>query len=127
MRKRFGKADAIVIGALAAVCLLVFLLCFLPEGDASGWVIVTRDGEVIGRYRLNAEQTVEITDPSGRVSNVLVIADGRADITEADCPDKLCVRQKAIRRAGENLVCLPNRVVVTVESRKEAELDGIAQ
>lgn len=127
MRKRFGKADAIVIGVLAAVCLLVFLLCFLPEGDASGWVIVTRDGEVIGRYRLNAEQTVEITDPSGRVSNVLVIADGRADITEADCPDKLCVRQKAIRRAGENLVCLPNRVVVTVESRKEAELDGIAQ
>lgn len=127
MRKRFGKADAIFIGMLAAVCLLVFLIFFLPRGDASGWVIVTRDGEVIGRYRLNEEQTVEITDTSGRVSNVLVIADGRADITEADCPDKLCVHQKAIRRAGENLVCLPNRVVVTVESRKEAELDGIAQ
>ncbi|MCH5334095.1 MAG: NusG domain II-containing protein [Agathobacter sp.] len=127
MRRRFGKADAIFIGALAVLCLLVFLLFFLPWRDASGWVVVTRDGEVIGRYRLDGDQTVEITDVSGKVSNVLVIADGRADMTEADCPDKLCVHQRAIRRAGENLVCLPNRVVVTVEGGKEDELDGIAQ
>ena len=127
MRRRFGKADAIFIGALAVLCLLVFLLFFLPWRDVSGWVVVTRDGEVIGRYRLDGDQTVEITDASGKVSNVLVIADGRADMTEADCPDKLCVHQRAIRRTGENLVCLPNRVVVTVEGGKEDELDGIAQ
>lgn len=124
MRRRFGRADLVLIGALAAVCLAVFSLFFLRGEGAS--VVVTRDGEVIGRYRLGEDRTVEIADASGWVTNVLVIAGGRADMTEADCPDRLCVRQRAIHRAGESLVCLPNRVVVTVEGGKE-ELDGIAQ
>lgn len=124
MRRRFGRADVVLVGVLAAVCLAAFFLFFLRGEGAS--VVVTRDGEVIGRYRLSENRTVEIADASGRVTNVLVIAGGRADMTEADCPDRLCVRQRAIQRAGESLVCLPNRVVVTVEGGKE-ELDGIAQ
>lgn len=124
MRRRFGRADVVLVGVFAAVCLAAFFLFFLRGEGAS--VVVTRDGEVIGRYRLSEDRTVEIADASGRVTNVLVIAGGRADMTEADCPDRLCVRQRAIQRAGESLVCLPNRVVVTVEGGKE-ELDGIAQ
>ena len=50
----------------------------------------------------------------GKTTNLLVIKDGKADVTEADCPDKLCVHQKAISKTNETIVCLPNKVVVQV-------------
>jgi len=56
-----------------------------------------------------------------------VIRDGKADMKEADCPDKLCVHQKAISAENESIVCLPNRVVVTVTNSKKEGMDGFAQ
>lgn len=88
---------------------------------------MTVDGDEVGRYPLSGEQSIELTDEDGRVTNVLVIRDGRAYMQEADCPDKLCMHQRAISRAGENIVCLPNRVVATVEKKGESGPDGFAQ
>ena len=48
-------------------------------------------------------------------TNVLVIEDHKASITEADCPDKLCIHQGQIWGAGQMIVCLPNRLTVTIE------------
>lgn len=127
MRRRFTKTDLCFIAALAVVCLAVAVFFYARRGEESGWVVVTRGGEEYGRYLLAEKQTVEITDGSGEVTNVLVISEGSADMTEADCPDRLCVHQRAICRAGESIVCLPNQVVVTVESGEEGELDGFAQ
>ena len=53
--------------------------------------------------------------------------DGTADITEADCPDKLCVHQRAISKTKETIVCLPNKVVVEVTGSEESELDSVAK
>lgn len=50
-----------------------------------------------------------------------MIRDGKADMKEADCPDKLCVHQKAISAENESIVCLPNRVVVTVTNSKKKD------
>ena len=63
----------------------------------------------------------------GKTTNLLVIKDGKADVTEADCPDKLCVHQKAISKTNETIVCLPNKVVVQVIGAGESELDSIAR
>ncbi len=36
---------------------------------------------------------------------------------EADCPDHLCMKQKAVDSTGGTIVCLPNKVVI--EGKKE--------
>lgn len=86
-------------------------------------MVVTREGEVYGTYSLSQPQTVKIKNSKGKTTNVLVIRDGKADMKEADCPDKLCVHQKAISAENESIVRLPNRVVVTVTNSKK-EVDG---
>ena len=35
-------------------------------------------------------------------------------MTDADCPDKLCVKTGRISKTGETIVCLPHRVVVEI-------------
>ena len=86
-----------------------------------GIVIVKVDGEEKGTYRLSEEQTIEINGGT----NILQIKEGKADMTEADCPDKLCVHQKAISKDGESIICLPNQVVVEIESSESSEYDAV--
>ena len=49
-------------------------------------------------------------------SNTLVIKDEMADMIFADCPDQICVKHAPISNVGETIICLPNKVVVTIES-----------
>ena len=81
---------------------------------------------VYGTYALGEEQEIPIVQ-DGVTTNVLTIRDGRADMTEADCPDKLCVHQKAISKNHEMIVCLPNKVVVEVTGSEENGFDSIAR
>lgn len=100
---------------LAAGVALGYTLLFRSPGD---WVVVEVDGEVFGRYPLDENTSIRIeTGTDGY--NVLKIADGYASVTEASCPDKLCVHQHKISRSDETIVCLPNRVVVSVVSNGE--------
>ena len=72
------------------------------------------DGAVVGEYPLSQDIDLVIESP-GRGTNHLVIQDGKATVTEASCPDKICVRQGPASESGQTIVCLPNRVVVTIK------------
>lgn len=93
---------------------------FLADRKKAQETVVTVDGEVYGTYSLAKDQTIEIQD-----GNRLRIQNGQAKMEWADCPDQLCVHQKAISRTGESIICLPNQVVVSVQGSKEGKLDGI--
>lgn len=124
--KRFSKKDGWILLVAAIVIVVIFLIFRMAGGTEVSTVTVTVNGEEYGRYPLNSNRTVEIKQ-DGKVTNVLVIRDGKADMTQANCPDQLCVHQKAIFRDGESIVCLPNRVIVVAENPKEERsLDGMA-
>ena len=87
---------------------------YLTHQDTGASVEVTVDGAIYGTYPLDVDKEIPI-QKDGKTTNLLVIKDGKADVTEADCPDKLCVKQGTVSESGESLVCLPNRVVVAVK------------
>lgn len=127
MNRKFGKNDVIFLAVLALLTVLSLAVLYtVGSGQTGSYVVVTVDGEEFGRYSLSEDRTVEIANRDGTVTNTLVIRDGCAAMAEADCPDKLCVRQKKISKNHENIVCLPNRVVVQVESGQESGVDAIA-
>lgn len=109
---------------LAVVILLgAFLLAgvhYLRPEKEEAYAEVRVDGELYGSYSLEEEQVIDING-----TNRLVIKENTADMVWADCPDKLCVHQKAISRNGESIICLPNKIVVTIVSGEEPELDAV--
>lgn len=127
MRKRFGKNDIILISViLIAGLIMLFAWRYLGTGDGAR-VQVTVDGKVYGTYPLSKEKTVEIKDDDGNVTNTLLISGGKADMISADCPDHLCVDQRAISKEKESIICLPNKVVVTIVSGEESDIDSISK
>ncbi len=114
-RRRRVRNDvllALCLLLVAGVCFGLFLLA----REAGGHVVVWVDGEAVASYPLSVDRTVVLTtgaDGTGR--NTLVISGGVAYVTEASCPDGICMGHRAISYRGESIVCLPNRLVVTVE------------
>lgn len=76
-------------------------------------VVIYVDQKEISRYDLDTDITKEI--PTAKGTNTLVIENGMAYVTDADCPDQVCIRMGKISKTGENIVCLPHKLVIQVE------------
>lgn len=114
-----ARNDLIFIGVLLMLVGAVALgfLLFQEEGEQ---VVVLVDGERAGVYPLSENVEVEIrTGKDGEQRNRLIIRDGEALIDMATCPDGICAAHRPISHEGESIVCLPHRVVVTVEKNRE--------
>lgn len=107
----------------ALLCVVFYFAAYPKDGDI---LQITVDGAVTKTFPLDVDTIYTISNSKDH-KNILEIKNGTAQITSADCPDKLCVHQKAISRQGETLVCLPHKVVVSIISNKKATLDGVAQ
>lgn len=118
---KMKKNDKMLIAIVLIAAMGIFLVHNMLSGKGASTVTVKVDGKVTGTYSLIENQTIEINGGS----NVLKIEDGIADMIEADCPDKLCVKQKAVSKNKESIICLPNEVIVEVKSDEDSEYDAI--
>lgn len=120
-KRRMSKKDWMLI---VIILFVAGLACFLHEvigAEGAGSVTVKVNGEIEGVYSLAEDRKIKINGGT----NVLVIKNQEADMIEADCPDKLCVNQKAVSKNHESIICLPNKVVVEVDSKENSQLDGM--
>ncbi len=117
------KQDAILAACLVLVSVIIFLIIHFTMEDGER-VVVYQDSEEMTSYDLNSDGEYEINTDAG--TNVLVIEDGKAYIKEADCPDGLCIKMGKISKSGENIVCLPHKLVIQIEGGEEVELDAVS-
>jgi Uncharacterized protein conserved in bacteria len=113
------KADFIFIAIILLVAIILFTIFMTGEKGATA--VVTIDGKEVGRYPLSIDGTF----PLNGGSNILVIENGEAYLSEANCPDKLCVKMGKISKTGQSVTCLPNKLNVRIEGAGDAEVDII--
>ena len=118
--------DVWILGSVLLGILVILLVFSLREQKEGSLAVVTVNGSVYGTYNLSKDQEIEIKNQEGKVTNYLVIKDGKADMIQADCPDQLCVKQKAVSKDKETIVCLPRKVVVEIQSSENLpKLDDV--
>ena len=120
------KNDFILIGILLIIAVLSYgIISFWQKSNTKddAYVEVKLDGEVYGTYPLD-EDIVQVIETSDGEYNTLVIENGQASISEATCPDKICVHHRGIHYAGESVICLPHKLTVTVIGGEESEIDA---
>lgn len=123
---RKHRNDVIFIAVLLLVVSLIGAAFFFLRGEGDT-VTVSVDGKHYGTYPLHTDLTLSIrTGEDGEEENLLVIRDGTARVESATCPDGICAAHKPISREGESIVCLPHRVVITVQTSDGEEPDIIA-
>ena len=108
---------------LTAVLIVLSLALLSTRGSAAAQVRIDGPDES-WVYPLDADIEVEVPGPLGQTH--VHIHDGIVYVSESPCRQKICIATGEISAAGSFIACLPNRVLVRVEGKKEGEIDGLA-
>jgi len=107
------RNDILLCAGIIIVAIVTFLI-FKATMKEGSYAVVTIDGAEKYRYNLSQEGSHLIKN--GEFENLLVIKNGEALVTTANCRDKICVSHRAISSTGETIVCLPHKLVVSIET-----------
>ena len=113
--KKLTIKDYVLILICAAI-FIIFSISFIIRKNSStstdALVRVYIDSNVYAEYKLSDEVCVDITTQYG--TNHIVIKDNKVYVSDATCPDKVCVKHAKIYRADEQIICIPNHLVVRI-------------
>lgn len=100
--------SALVIGGLSL---------YYSLGQGEGTVaVVSVNGEELERIDLSKVRKaydLDITTQYGH--NTVHVEPGAISVTQADCPDQICVFQGKLTGSGIPIICMPHRLVIEIE------------
>lgn len=118
------RNDGILLGVILLLAALLAGAGHLAgQAEEGTTVVVSINGKEYGTYALSENQMVELPGELGK--NKLMISDGVVWMETAVCPDQYCVKQGKISRVGEQIVCLPNKILVELTGEEPDSLDTI--
>lgn len=120
----------ILIGIVLVISVIAAIL--MQKGESGGEVIakVYVNNECIHTVKLSDVREPYILPVTGENgTNTISLENGRIRVSEADCPDQVCVNQGWQSSGITPIVCLPNKLVIELERYKsdinDAGLDGV--
>ena len=116
------RYDFYLAGAVILIALAWFLFNVNREQGSSVSVYV--NNELVNTLNLSDDGEYCIGEDESPII-IYTIQNGNLNVKYADCPDKLCVHQKTISKAGQTIVCLPNKVMFLIEGNLNNEFDAI--
>lgn len=113
MKLKKYRLDIIVIVLLLLVAVSLLLIVTLTK-KSGNVVVVEIDGVISEEFPLSVDGVFTLNGGT----NTLVIENGEAYISYSDCPDHTCEKTGRIHYVGQTIVCLPNRLSVTVQGEQ---------
>ena len=103
------RIDIIVIASFLLLSLAMLGITHLTKEEGA-FVQVTVDGKVVGEYSLLRDGTYSLNGGT----NTLTVRNGEAYMSYSSCPDHVCENTGKIKHVGQTIICLPNRLTVTI-------------
>ena len=107
----------IVLFSLLAVLLALLSLLLLRQRREGTTVEILLDGAVIREIdlsRVYREESFRVECPEGY--NLITVRPGAICVSEADCPDRICVRMGWLTDGAAPIVCLPHRLMIRLKA-----------
>lgn len=120
--KRFKIGDFVIIAAVVIFILFFFYRNVLSKPAGRRVEITAQAYE--NSFFLDEDRVVEVEGPLG-ITEVL-ISDGEAWVRSSPCREKICIKMGRVKRVSEQVVCIPNRVVVEVVG-ENGRVDGVTR
>ena len=116
-----NRIDIIVIAALLLLSIVVLLITDLTKKEGA-YAEITADGEFVAKYSLAIDGTYSLNGGT----NVLTIENGYAYMSFSNCPDHTCENSGRVKYAGQTIVCLPNKLTVTIVGKSADSVDIVS-
>lgn len=115
------RIDIIVIASLLLLSFTVLLTVNLLKKNGT-YARVEINGETVAEYPLNTDGIYELNGGT----NTLTISGGVAYMTYSNCPDHTCERTGKVKHVGESIICLPNKLSITIVGESNDSVDLVS-
>lgn len=114
-----------IILLLLVVCTVASVMLYSSAPETSV-VEILQDGRIIKTIDLaQVDEPYSFVVETDSGSNTLLVEPGRICISEANCPDQICVHQGWLKDSVAPIVCLPHHLVIQLAG--SSDLDAVAQ
>ncbi len=121
-RKLLNKRDGVIVAGILLAAALWALVPGMKNGSGDGGAVIVCENREVGRLSLREEGDYTFPETG---SMIFTVRDGEIFVSHSECGDMTCVRTGGISSPGEAIVCVPNRVVVTVEGSSSGDVDVV--
>ena len=98
----------------AAVFLILIFICAVVLMNRGGkYAKIYYSGKLYKTIDLSEVKSEYTIDIDGK--NTVLVSHGEICMHDANCPDKLCVKQGTISNGDVPIVCLPNEIIIKIE------------
>lgn len=122
------KGDIIIICMI--IIITVFGQYYLITQETGGQLrtIVLRVDQEEHVYKLSVDESRKIIFEFNEHLGTLHYKEGRIKMETMDrvvCPKQICSKTGWIKYSNQSIVCLPNKIIVTIVNEKDNDLDTI--
>ena len=110
-KSMFKLGDIII---LVVILIAVALTIYFALANTANKVSIYIDGKLKYSYSINSNLEIDLKEDG--IDMKVVIKDGKAYVEHSNCPEQLCVHSAPLTKEGGMIVCLPNKVVIKIES-----------
>lgn len=103
-----------VLLTITLICILIVLMLIPEKHPGDKHLAVIKNNVVIAEYPLTIDGEYRIDE-----HNSFAIHKGQVRMTQADCPDKRCLKQGFTTQLP--IICLPNRLVLEIRDSKKSK------
>lgn len=120
----FKLWDLCVYVVVAAAVIMLLAAVSRPQGGRVRVTYYDLQGKQITRFLPLDKDDVFEPQLLGSGHYKIVVQGGKVWTEESDCRDKVCMGMGKISRAGQQIICLPHKIVITIvgESGSDAEI-----
>ena len=125
LMKRGTDLKLIIIFVLIIIACCLVILFSRSRFNNGTFAQIKLGDEVIKTVDLSdVKEPYEFQIKTDRGYNTVRVENGRIAVTEADCPDKVCVRRGYAQSGSLPIVCLPHRLTICITG--ESDFDAVS-
>ena len=106
---RFKFWDFIIIIVILLISVIIFLNLKLTDGNT---VEIYVSGKLFSTYSLYENKNVVIPAEDGNIT--VSIENNKVHVIDSSCKDKNCTKELSISGRGQNIICLPLKVLIEI-------------
>lgn len=124
-RRRPTPLDGLV-ALLVIAAALALLVMLRPAGGDALTAVITLDGVTVAEYKLDdLEEPVTLTVDQAPYPLTIQVEQDGVCILHSDCPSQDCVHTGWARQAGQQIICLPNKLIISLTGTHAEEFDAV--
>jgi hypothetical protein len=122
MKYLLKTGDYILISCVIVFIISSFVFIHIVDSSEKVAIIIVNNIEM---YRISPFEDRNIIVNGTIDKSHIQVKNAQISIIEAPCRHKICIKMGKISKAGETLICVPNRIVIQILGNNSNSLDGI--